>query len=114
MAELSLPFDSKYVPLRKFLDVYHQSLEATEDFWAATVLYEGAPDYPSIDRWWEIIEKYGATIFYTSPTAIRMFMGHGEDWLKKHDLATLEDEASVEEVIKSYQELKKAKEEATK
>jgi acetyl-CoA synthetase len=66
---------------------------------AAIVLYEGAPDYPSIDRWWEIIEKYGATIFYTSPTAIRMFMGHGEKWPQKHDLSSLELLGSVGEAI---------------
>ena len=66
---------------------------------AAIVLYEGAPDYPAIDRWWEIIEKYGVTIFYTSPTAIRMFMGHGEEWPKKHDLSSLELLGSVGEVI---------------
>jgi acetyl-CoA synthetase len=66
---------------------------------AATVLYEGAPDYPTIERWWDIIEKYGVTIFYTSPTAIRMFMGHGEEMLKKHDLSTLELLGSVGEPI---------------
>jgi len=53
---------------------------------AAMVLYEGAPDYPSIERWWDIIEKYGVTIFYTSPTAIRMFMGYGEEMLSNHEL----------------------------
>jgi acetyl-CoA synthetase len=57
---------------------------------AAMVIYEGAPDYPTIDRWWDIIERYGVTIFYTSPTAIRMFMGHGEEWPQKHDLSSLE------------------------
>ena len=66
---------------------------------AAIVLYEGAPDYPAIDRWWEIIEKYGVTIFYTSPTAIRMFMGQGEEWPKKHDLSSLELLGSVGESI---------------
>ena len=66
---------------------------------AAIVLYEGSPDYPAIDRWWEIIEKYGVTIFYTSPTAIRMFMGQGEEWPKKHDLSSLELLGSVGEVI---------------
>ena len=66
---------------------------------AAIVLYEGAPDYPSIDRWWDIIEKYGVTIFYTSPTAIRLFMGHGEEWPKKHDLSSLELLGSVGEAI---------------
>lgn len=63
------------------------------------VLYEGAPDYPTIDRWWDIIEKYGVNIFYTSPTAIRMFMKYGEDWLKKHDLSSLELLGSVGESI---------------
>lgn len=66
---------------------------------ATIVLYEGAPDYPTPDRWWEIIEKYGVTIFYTSPTAIRMLMGYGEKWLKKHDLSSLEILGSVGEPI---------------
>lgn len=66
---------------------------------AAIVLYEGAPDYPTIERWWQIIEKYGVTIFYTSPTAIRMFMGHGEELPKKHDLSSLELLGSVGEPI---------------
>lgn len=66
---------------------------------AAIVLYEGAPDYPEIDRWWDIIEKYGVTIFYTSPTAIRMFMRSGEEWLENHDLSSLELLGSVGEPI---------------
>jgi acetyl-CoA synthetase len=66
---------------------------------AAIVLYEGAPDYPAIDRWWHIIDKYGVTILYTSPTAIRMFMGHGEEWPRKHDLSSLELLGSVGEPI---------------
>jgi acetyl-CoA synthetase len=66
---------------------------------AAMVLYEGAPDYPTIERWWDIIEKYGVTIFYTAPTAIRMFMGYGEEMLKKHDLSSLELLGSVGEPI---------------
>ncbi len=66
---------------------------------AAIVLYEGAPDYPAIDRWWGIIEKYGVTIFYTSPTAIRMLMGYGEEWPHKHDLSSLELLGSVGESI---------------
>jgi len=66
---------------------------------AAIVLYEGAPDYPRVDRWWHIIDKYGVTIFYTSPTAIRMFMGRGEEWPKKHDLSSLELLGSVGEPI---------------
>ncbi|AGG08165.1 MULTISPECIES: acetate--CoA ligase [Dehalococcoides] len=63
------------------------------------VIYEGAPDYPSVDRWWEIIDKYGVSIFYTSPTAIRMFMRHGEELPAKHDLSTLEMLGSVGEPI---------------
>jgi acetyl-CoA synthetase len=66
---------------------------------AAIVLYEGAPDYPAVDRWWHIIAKYGVTIFYTSPTAIRMFMGYGEKWPQKHDLSSLELLGSVGEPI---------------
>ena len=66
---------------------------------AAIVIYEGAPDYPNLGRWWQIIEKYGVTIFYTSPTAIRMFMQHGEEWPAKHDLTSLELLGSVGEPI---------------
>jgi acetyl-CoA synthetase len=66
---------------------------------AAIVLYEGAPDYPTIDRWWDIIEKYGVSIFYTSPTAIRMFMRHGEEIPGRHDLSSLELLGSVGEPI---------------
>jgi acetyl-CoA synthetase len=66
---------------------------------AAIVLYEGAPDYPTIDRWWDIIEKYGVTVFYTSPTAIRMFMACGEEMLKRHDFRSLELLGSVGEPI---------------
>jgi acetyl-CoA synthetase len=62
-------------------------------------MYEGAPDYPEIDRWWDIIEKYGVTVFYTSPTAIRMFMRSGEKWLEGYDLSTLELLGSVGEPI---------------
>jgi acetyl-CoA synthetase len=66
---------------------------------AAIVIYEGTPDYPTIDRWWDIIEKYGVTILYTSPTAVRMFMRSGEKWLKGHDLSSLELLGSVGESI---------------
>jgi len=66
---------------------------------ATIVIYEGAPDYPALDRWWEIIEKYGVTIFYTSPTALRMFMRFGEEWIKKHDLSSLKILGSVGEPI---------------
>ena len=66
---------------------------------AAIVIYEGAPDYPAPDRWWNIIEKYGVSILYTSPTAIRMFMRYDEDWSGKHDLSSLELLGSVGESI---------------
>ncbi|MDY6893653.1 MAG: acetate--CoA ligase [Chloroflexota bacterium] len=66
---------------------------------AAIVLYEGSLDYPAIDRWWDIVEKYGVSIFYTSPTAIRMFMRHGEQWPLQHDLSSLELLGSVGEAI---------------
>ncbi|MDO8578797.1 MAG: acetate--CoA ligase [Dehalococcoidales bacterium] len=66
---------------------------------AAMVIYEGAPDYPDVDRWWQIIEKYGVSIFYTSPTAIRMLKGFGEKEADKHDLSSLELLGSVGEPI---------------
>ena len=66
---------------------------------ASIIVYEGAPDYPKPDRWWGIIEKYKVTIFYTSPTAIRMFMRYGEEWPKKHDLSSLTILGSVGEPI---------------
>ena len=47
---------------------------------ATTVMYEGTPDFPDKDRFWRIIEKYGVTIFYTAPTAIRTFMRWGEQY----------------------------------
>jgi acetyl-CoA synthetase len=66
---------------------------------ATSVLYEGAPNYPQPDRWWELIEKYNVTQLYTSPTSIRLFMKYGEDWVKKHDLSTLRILGSVGEPI---------------
>ena len=53
---------------------------------ATVVMYEGAPDWPEKDRFWEIVERYGVTIFYTAPTAIRAFMKWGTEWPAKHDL----------------------------
>jgi acetyl-CoA synthetase len=66
---------------------------------ASIVMYEGAPDYPDPDRWWQIIEEYKITTLYTSPTAIRMFMRLGEEWVKKHDLSSLSILGSVGEPI---------------
>jgi len=62
-------------------------------------MYDGAPDFPTVDRWWDIVEKYSVSIFYTSPTAIRMFMRHGEEMLQKHDFSSLELLGSVGEPI---------------
>jgi acetyl-CoA synthetase len=66
---------------------------------ATSIMYEGAPDYPAPDRWWDIIERYGTTIFYTSPTAIRMLMKFPLDLVKKHDMSTLRIFHSVGEPI---------------
>jgi len=66
---------------------------------ATMIVYEGAPDYPKPDRWWEIVEKYGVTVFYTAPTAIRMFVRWGEEWVRKHDLSTLRILGTVGEPI---------------
>ena len=66
---------------------------------ATQVMYEGAPNWPDNDRFWEIVEKYGVTIFYTAPTAIRAFMKWGESWPQKHDLSTLRLLGSVGEPI---------------
>ncbi len=63
------------------------------------VIFEGAPDWPEIDRWCKIIEKYGVTTFYTAPTAIRMFQSLGSDVLKKHSLDSLQLLGSVGEPI---------------
>ena len=64
-----------------------------------SVMYEGAPDYPAKDIWWEIIERYGVTIFYTAPTAIRVCMKWGVEPPNKHDLSSLRLLGSVGEPI---------------
>ena len=66
---------------------------------ATVVMYEGAPDWPKKDRLWEIVERYGVTIFYTAPTAIRAFMKWGTEWPEKHDLSSLRLLGSVGEPI---------------
>ena len=66
---------------------------------ATVVMYEGAPDWPQKDRFWEIVERYGVTIFYTAPTAIRAFMKWGTDWPAKRDLSSLRLLGSVGEPI---------------
>jgi acetyl-CoA synthetase len=64
-----------------------------------SVLYEGAPDTPTWERWWQIIEDYGVTILYTAPTAIRAFMKQGEQFPARHDLSSLRLLGSVGEPI---------------
>jgi len=66
---------------------------------ATVVMYEGAPDWPQKDRFWQIIERHGVTIFYTAPTAIRAFMRWGTDWPAKRSLQTLRLIGSVGEPI---------------
>jgi len=56
---------------------------------ATVLMYEGAPNWPDEGRFWEIIEKYRVTIFYTAPTAIRAFIKWGDHWVDKHDLSSL-------------------------
>jgi acetyl-CoA synthetase len=66
---------------------------------ATSVMYEGAPNYPAEDRWWRIVERYGVTIFYTAPTAIRACMKWGREHPDKHDLSSLRVLGSVGEPI---------------
>ena len=66
---------------------------------ATIVMYEGAPNHPYPNRWWQMIEKYGITILYTSPTAIRGLMRFGEAWPNRHDLSSLRLLGSVGEPI---------------
>lgn len=66
---------------------------------STSILYEGAPDTPSWERWWEIVEEYRVSILYTAPTAIRAFMKQGEELPAKHDLSTLRLLGSVGEPI---------------
>ncbi|MBI2548592.1 acetate--CoA ligase [Candidatus Woesearchaeota archaeon] len=66
---------------------------------ATTVMFEGVPNYPQPDRFWEIVERYKVTIFYTAPTAIRAMMKDGDTWPKKHNLSSLRLLGSVGEPI---------------
>ncbi|HHW82846.1 MAG TPA: acetate--CoA ligase, partial [Actinomycetales bacterium] len=66
---------------------------------ATQVIYEGTPDTPHKGRWWEIVEKYGVTIFYTAPTAIRACMKWGEEFPNAHNLDSLRLLGSVGEPI---------------
>ena len=66
---------------------------------ATSVMYEGTPDFPDRDRWWSIIERYGVTILYCAPTAIRTFMKWGTEYPDRHDLSTLRVLGTVGEPI---------------
>jgi acetyl-CoA synthetase len=66
---------------------------------ATIMMYEGAPNWPNPDRFWDIIERHGVTIFYTAPTAIRSFMKWGDHWPEQHDLSSLRLLGTVGEPI---------------
>jgi acetyl-CoA synthetase len=64
-----------------------------------SLIFEGVPNYPKPDRFWQIIEKFGVNVFYTAPTVIRSLMREGEDWPKRRDLSSLRLLGSVGEPI---------------
>ncbi len=66
---------------------------------ATSMMYEGAPNFPEPDRLWQIIDKYGVTVFYTAPTAIRSSIKWGRDWPRKHRLTSLRLLGTVGEPI---------------
>lgn len=66
---------------------------------ATLVMYEGAPNHPAPDRFWEMVARHGVTVFYTAPTAIRAFMKWGEDHPARHDLSSLRLLGTVGEPI---------------
>lgn len=66
---------------------------------ATVMMYEGAPNYPYPNRWWQMIEKYGITVLYTSPTAIRGLMRFGDEWPKRYNISSLRLLGSVGEPI---------------
>ncbi len=66
---------------------------------ATSVMYEGAPDYPDKDAWWDLVEKERVSIFYTAPTAIRSAMKWGEEYPARHDLSSLRLLGTVGEPI---------------
>jgi len=66
---------------------------------ATSFMFEGGPVYPYPNRWWQLVERYGITVFYTAPTAIRGLMRFGRAWPNKHDLSSLRLLGSVGEPI---------------
>jgi len=66
---------------------------------ATSIIFEGVPNYPQPDRFWEVVEKYGVNVFYTAPTAIRAIMKNGEEWPNKRNLDSLRLLGTVGEPI---------------
>jgi acetyl-CoA synthetase len=66
---------------------------------ATSLIFEGVPNYPANDRFWEVVEKYSVNVFYTAPTAIRSIMKNGDEWPNKRDLSSLRLLGSVGEPI---------------
>lgn len=66
-----------------------------------SLMFEGVPNYPHPDRFWDVVEKFGVNILYTAPTAVRSMMKDGEQWINKHDISTLRLLGSVGEPITS-------------
>jgi acetyl-CoA synthetase len=66
---------------------------------ATVLMYEGAPNFPANDRFWKIIDEHKVTVFYTAPTAIRAFIKWGDEWVRKHSLASLRLLGTVGEPI---------------
>ena len=66
---------------------------------ATTLMYEGAPNHPQMDRFWKIIDDHKVTVFYTAPTAIRAFIKWGDEWVQKYSLASLRLLGTVGEPI---------------
>ncbi|RDI72969.1 AMP-binding protein [Halopelagius longus] len=65
------------------------TLVGNHTFGGTVFMYEGAPDHPEPDRFWEMIDRHGLTVFGISPTAIRALRKHGDEWVEKHDLSSL-------------------------
>ncbi len=68
---------------------------------ATTLMFEGVPNYPQPDRYWDVVEKFGVNVLYTAPTAIRAMMKDGEKWVSGHDVSSLRLLGSVGEPITS-------------
>ncbi len=66
---------------------------------ATTIMFEGVPTYPDPGRWWQVVDKYKVTIFYTAPTAIRALAREGDDWVKKYDRSSIRILGTVGEPI---------------